>query len=211
MISTKNIYNYDESAYQVEGGHVATIEFKNSTTHDSLMFRNLSKPVEMYLGRDASKESAVVQPMTGTNLYFIRTPVYINDSAIHVNIYPESCDYGFDVFIKRGSFPSESSFDYNYTLPHDGQWDFSSNCSRSSNLSSAFEIFLSNEDLNHTAAGRYYIGIKYRPRNLTNDPDMFPVNFTAIVYTSSCMYWDSNNETWKSDGCVVSYHLPVNH
>lgn len=195
----------------MKGGQVATIEFKNSTTHESLMLQNLSKPVEMIIDRVSSQVIPVIFPMEEDKLYFIRTRVYINDSAIHVNVYPDSCEYGFYVFIKQGSFPSESNYDYNYTLPHDGRWDFSSNCSsKSSNHSSAFKIFLSNKDLNHTAAGRYYIGIKFKPRNATNNVDILPVNFTAILYTSSCMYWNVLNESWKSDGCVVSYHPPAN-
>ena len=29
------------------------------------------------------------------------------------------------------------------------------------------------------------------------------INFTMRTFTSSCLYWSIENDTWKSDGCVV--------
>jgi hypothetical protein len=157
----------------------------------------------MLVDRHSFPQRPVTRELYAENLLFHKMTVSTNDTAIHVNVYPESCNYGFDVFIRRESFPSESNYDYNYSLPHNGEWDFASNCSMSSNQSSAFEIFISNEDLNYTAAGVYYIGIRFKARNGTNNLGRIPANYTAVLSTSSCMYWDTKNETWRSDGCVV--------
>ena len=63
---------------------------------------------------------------------------------------------------------------------------------------------------------QYYIGVKY---NGTFDPiyeailsagkleyiEYIPesANFSMRTFTSSCLYWSIENDTWKSDGCVV--------
>jgi hypothetical protein len=67
---------------------------------------------------------------------------------------------------------------------------------------------------------QYYIGVKY---NGTYDPmyeaimsggkleyqEYIPlsINFTMRTFTSSCLYWSIENNTWKSDGCVVRINV----
>lgn len=205
MVAKDNMFNYGSGAYLVKGGSVATIEYMNSTTNAPIVIKNLSDPMLILLPRQSSDvRPAYPREMTSEELYSHKIEMLQNDSALHIAVYPDNCNYGFNVYVKKDQFPTEQDSDYNYTLPHEDRWDFASNCSKDSNNSKAFEIFMSSKLFNYTAAGFYYVGIKPYARNGSGIVNYLPANYTTQMYTSMCMYWDEANETWSTSGCEVS-------
>lgn len=203
-MSNANVYKYGRGAEWTVGGSFSTIEYTNSSNKAKLKVANLKKPFLMRIPRQNNPIVPMTRVMTGNEIYYQKFDIERNDSAVTLSFYPESCDYGFTVYIKKDRFPTEGQYDFIFHLPHDDRWDFETNCSKDSNDSDAFKIFLSPKDfINMTVAGHYKVGLKSKPRNGSGIKDYLPANVTSIIYTSMCVFWNGTSESWITDGCEV--------
>ena len=70
-------------------------------------------------------------------------------------------------------------------------------------------LFFSNSEFNESAAGEYFVIIKYNG-SITGaevPKEDRIVEYLFAVYTSDCLYWNTISNTWIGDGCAVRHFL----
>lgn len=218
MSNTKNPFAWDPSGARIQS-KVMTMELKNASGHP-IKVSNLSKPIDMWVPRSSQADLSLYTMAYGI-MFYRAFSVVENDTSIQVEILPEDNNTQLLAYIRYEKFPKEDLYDFMFEVPRRKFIVESVNASISNRTKTReinpYIFFLSNEDLNRTAAGKYYIGIKY---NGTFEPvyeavkienkvvykQYIPlkVNFTMRTFTSSCLYWDTDNDTWNTEGCTVS-------
>jgi len=141
--------------------------------------------------------------------------VHDNMSALIIEVSP-GLDVDIELYVKKGDVPnlSKNVYDYNVTLSVGEltpgvrvRVDNSSNSTGPSHHS--YEYFLSNEDLNWTAAGTYFALVRSKePKNHSfteEELKKIPYNFSVIL--SSCWYYDEESEVWSTEGVKVIYSV----
>ena len=143
-----------------------------------------------------------------------------NDSAVVIEVLPSDPRTQFIVYLKRDSRASKDNHDYNITLPN---YLENENVTDKSKVPPPFKLFLSNVDLNHTAAGEWFFCVEFngtvplRPTlraessdsdNNTTDTlwDTMPLdiaNFTVSTLSTGCRFWNASTEEFSGDGCEV--------
>ncbi|XP_052262941.1 uncharacterized protein LOC127866462 [Dreissena polymorpha] len=192
------------------GTGVVTFKLSTPGTKNAVPVSNTTEPIEIYL---ATNPSLMQRPLLYTLILkkgdsqssMVYHPLNVtgNDTTLHMIIRPEvthSTDL-FDVFIQYETRPNETHFLARTKLPH------------AEDAFSLYNITWETEDtVRHTfypdpeltrKAGMYYIGVRLRSGkvDLMQSETMF--NYTYQHFLGGCRFWNHENETWDSDGCVV--------
>ena len=127
-----------------------------------------------------------------------------NASAVTVQV-AWNISVAVQIYIKKGSRPrpEESVYDFNATFRLGGRY------SDDSTNFSLCKLFLSNDDLNWTAAGQYFVMLGYTKNDSLPLEELdkigsdgtVPYNFS--MYTSKCMFYDEKKKIWSTDGLKV--------
>ena len=117
------------------------------------------------------------------------------------------------IYIKKGSRPrpEESVYDFNATFRLGGRY------SDDSTNFSLCKLFLSNDDLNWTAAGQYFVMLGYTKNDSLPLEELdkigsdgtVPYNFS--MYTSKCMFYDEKKNIWSTDGLKVRLRRTIQY
>ena len=135
-----------------------------------------------------------------------------NASAVTVQV-AWNISVAVQIYIKKGSRPKpeEGVYDFNATFRLGGRYsDHSTNLSRC-------ELFLSNDDLNWTAAGQYFVMMGYTKNDSLpveelkkiGSDDTVPYNFS--MYTSKCMFYNETKNVWSTDGLKVRLRRTIKY
>ena len=111
------------------------------------------------------------------------------------------------IYIKKGSRPKpeESVYDFNATFRFGGRY-----CDDSTNFSLC-KLFLSNDDLNWTAAGQYFAMLSFTKNDSLPAEELDEIGSDGTVpykfsmYTSKCMFYDEEKSVWSTDGLKVRF------
>lgn len=209
MLSAINLYPGGEDANRINNSKLVSFSFyqsdvNNSRTEYGVKDLEQGKEISLMVPRvePAVDRRVTREKLQSSKFNLHEFEILENTSAVTIEARP---DFFVDVemYVKVGSEPNPSQgvFDFNATLSA-----IAANSSNSSILSSYYEFFLSNDVLNQTAAGKYFVKVRYKlPENhsFTEDQlaDGIPYNFS--VYTSSCSYYDEKNNSWRTDGVKV--------
>ena len=207
-MSSINPFLWDVSADHVTGSHVASLELTSGTNGNKLEVSNLSKPIGIWIGRmkDGEKPNATSEQASRHKLRFHKFKVDRNESAIHIYACPQNSSFRLQVFLKKSSRPSEMVHDYNKTLTSKTV----DNSSESITTDLGCILTISDAELNGSAAGRYYAGIRYianDSQDTTAQAHPESVNYTFKVFTSNCLYWDTTGDHWTNEGCQVRFQF----
>ena len=199
MNAPENPFSWDESANSVSSNALG-LDFVNCTGHE---MRVVNLPTTINITVPSGKTSPPPQPAEfqtdSENLMMHSINVQNNETAIHVEIKPVNCTgRRLKVFLRKDIRPTQEMFDFNWTLPI-SHWQEEGN---ESVFVQSNAFFLSNVHLNHTTAGKYYLGVLADAHDNTS-VECPLVNYTLVTFTSSCLYWDEAVDKWKGDGCEV--------
>lgn len=203
------------SAKQINS-HFLSLEIRNTTTQEQLEIANLTEPVVLWIrkGDDALKPSTGEVEYTKTLKHsFV---VKHNHSSINIEIDVLGVmkeQPSLVVYLRKGEEPTMDGdkkdkvrviLQLHHANNESGRRNASNEEFRDPKVA-----FFSNEEFNGTAAGKYFVIIKY---NGTISGAEVPkenrtVKYSFSVYTSECLYWDELNETWIGEGCVVRYFI----
>ena len=173
---------------------------------DELKIDNLPSEISIIIprsekerrGGDKAKENSM-----GSDRYSIHSfEIENNASAVHLRV-EWAVNVEIDVYVRKGNkpIPQEGLYDSNYTR------HFNASSSNSSERSGV-EIFLSNDALNWTAAGKYYVALRYvKNGSLLREEDKIsvdsPIPYNFSIYTSMCVYYNVEKGAWSTDGLKV--------
>ena len=177
---------------------------------DELKIDNLPSEISIIIprsekerrGGDKAKENSM-----GSDRYSIHSfKIENNASAVHLRV-EWAVNVEIDVYVRKGNkpIPQEGLYDSNDTLRLGSHFNASSS---NSSERSGVEIFLSNDALNWTAAGKYYVALRYvKNDSLLKEEDKISVDGTIrynfSIYTSMCMYYNVGKGAWSTDGLKV--------
>lgn len=134
--------------------------------------------------------------------------IHDNMSALIIEVAPELA-VDIELYVKKGDVPDPSKkvYDYNVTLSVGELTPGVKNSSNSTDPSYSYEYFLSNEDLNWTAAGTYFAFVRSKkPKNHSfTEEELTKVPYNFSVISCSCWYYDEKNEVWTTKGVKVIY------
>ena len=130
-----------------------------------------------------------------------------NESAVNIRVEWQ-VDVEMELYVKKGSEPkpNEGDYDFNVTLKR-GEHS-NANSSKTSD-STASELFLSNDALNWTAEGTYFVSLRFKDNGslpaeekakMTSDG---AVLYNFSVYSSMCRYYDERKNAWSTEGTKV--------
>lgn len=210
MVSAINMYSGVERAELVNSKLVSlafyTLEEGDRRYEHSVS--NLTEKISIILPRSEKEgRPTVVQAKLHSDKYKLhRFTVTENTSTVHIRVgWQVSVEV--ELYLKKGSEPkpAEGVYDFNVTF-QDGE----NRCMNSSNSSepSISELFLSNDDLNWTAAGMYYAFLRYKgrvslPEEKAKMDSDGAISHNFSVYTSMCMYFDEKRGVWSTEGTEV--------
>jgi len=144
--------------------------------------------------------------------------VHDNMAAVIIEVSPDLA-VDIELYVKKGDVPSVSKnlYDYNVTLSvgesTPGVRVQVDNSSNSTSPSYSYEFLLSNDDLNWTAAGKYFALVRSKePKNHSfTEEELKKIRYNFSVITCSCWYHDEEKEVWSTEGVKVIYSLLVSH
>ena len=172
-----------------------------------LNIKNLTSEISIIIPRN-DKERRNTEGGVNSKTYQVHSfTIEQNASTVHIRAEWE-VSVDLELYVRKGGEPKplEGVYDFSDTLPLGCRQGV--NSSNSSDPSGC-ELFLSNDALNRTAAGTYYVLLRYVPNDslseeekakITSD-DTIPYNFS--VYTSMCLYYDVDREVWSTEGTKV--------
>ena len=175
-----------------------TTEMRNAS--GGISVSNLDEPIDIRLPRDPKPvPSNRLYHATSGKMIFHKFEVKHNDSSINIDLYlVGNCSEraNFSLFLQKNQKPSVSKHMFNITIP-DPKSKVHHNSSKSPNT-----FFVSNIDLKRDARGMFFVGLMYNRPDL-DCPEF--MNYTLDIFTSGCLYFDEEQNAWKSDGCEVSF------
>ncbi|XP_031568597.1 polycystic kidney disease protein 1-like 2 [Actinia tenebrosa] len=170
-----------------------------SQSGESLKVGNLTQKIQVVIKNHISESKADtlrVYSSQGHDVSTHRMNVTTNDSSIHGSVHPINCSVPLTLTIRRNEYDCSKDYDYNWTLPRNDilvEID-------------PYSFFISNVELNRTAAGVYYICVKPMLDGYVRENCSGHLNYTISTFSGSCRYWDGEDDAWKGDGCEVDEH-----
>lgn len=209
MVSSTNLYSGGKGAGQVNSKTVSLsfYELEAGGSRKEYSVNDLEDSISIEIPRKKGERLDVKSAKLYSSKYQShRFNVTNNASTIHIQV---GWDVGVEVelYVKKESEPnpSKGDYDFNTTL-----WTGGHN--NSSNSSAPFamnELFLSNDALNWSASGEYFVKLRYKENGSLSEDEQakidsdgaVPYNFS--VYTSMCMYYDEKKGVWSTNGTWV--------
>jgi hypothetical protein len=173
-------------------------DFKLSNATNSIVIQNLTEPLELWIQKQGSRSNCYQGVIHFGEAQYHKFSVTRNESSVNIDVFdltgltdnPE-----FAVSLKENIKPGEE--DVWQSLP---KADSKGRVSNS--------LFYSNEDWNNTAAGEYYVAVKYNrtltDREISDENGNRALNYSLCAFTSECIYWVTAMEKWTGEGCKVS-------
>ena len=200
-----------------EGNSVSSdvVSLSFSVDGNELEIDNMPSEISISIPRSAKERSGgdkAIEGSMGSDKYTIHSfEITHNASAVHLRV-EWSVNVEIDVHVRKGNKPSpqDGLYDFNDTLRLGSQLNASSS---NSSERSGVEIFLSNDALNWTAAGKYYVALRYvKNDSLPKEEDKISadgtIRYNFSIYTSMCMYYNVLRGAWSTDGLKVR---DINH
>ena len=220
LVSNENLYSGGEGGGQVTD-KIVSLSFSGSKDDGSVDFdgaeckvKGLEEEISVMLPRNnTAKDPPVQDGSLRSDKYSIREfNLTENASAVTVQV-AWNISVAVQIYIKKGSRPKpeEGVYDFNATFRLGGRYsDHSTNLSRC-------ELFLSNDDLNWTAAGQYFVMMGYTKNDSLpleelkkiGSDDTVPYNFS--MYTSKCMFYNETKNVWSTDGLKVRLRRTIKY
>ena len=212
LISNTNLYSDAKGADQVTD-KIVSLSFFGSKDDgsvdvdgDECKVKGLEEEIRVVLPRNnTAKDSPGQEGSLRSDKYNIyEFNITDNASAVTVQV-AWNISVAVQIYIKKGSIPKpeEGVYDFNATFRLGGCYS-----DHSTNLSLC-KLFLSNDDLNWTAAGQYFVMMGYTKNDSLpleelekiGSDDTVPYIFS--MYTSKCMFYNETKKVWSTDGLKV--------
>lgn len=171
----------------------------------SFKVANLRQPIQLVIQNHNSKSKAAtleVYSSRGNDVSTHRMNVTTNDSSVQGVVHPVNCSVPLKLTIRREEYECSKDYDYMWTLPRN---DTPSDID-------PYSFFISNVQLNRTAAGVYYVCVQPLLDDFVKENCSGDLRYKISTFTGSCRYWDNEEDAWKGDGCEVcmlAEHLSV--
>ncbi|XP_071106159.1 polycystin family receptor for egg jelly-like [Haliotis cracherodii] len=219
VTSQLNPYVWDNSADSVNSP-ILTMNLYDSGG-DEVKVNKLDADIIIDIGAtgNGSNKVAVHPVLTGNESMVYHTwSVSGNDSeTLRITVIPDMANVTLELYIRNGTFPTESEFDLYYQLPRDINASGFDDPALEEEL--RYTILITGEEQATLGNGTFHIGIKEQVNISTIEPDysdyydygndededvIVMTNYTISFSTAVCRFWSERDDKWVTDGCQVS-------
>uniref|UniRef100_A0A8C5UZZ4 Polycystin 1 like 3, transient receptor potential channel interacting n=1 Tax=Microcebus murinus TaxID=30608 RepID=A0A8C5UZZ4_MICMU len=173
-----------------DGNIVGSIgSVKLSYNNTLLQVQDLMEDIEIILWRNVSVETHPISLNTSTDRFAITVNVTSSEKALIVSIEPES-PLLMTLYLGYQYQPNHTHFHLNITLPKDQVWQ----------KDEEYTWVLTQESLRY-GPGTYYITATWNGSQ--DGAQLTPPLVSVVTASTQCYFWDSQNRTWRSNGCQV--------
>ena len=187
-------------------GHVTSLTLGSGGS--MLPVNDLDEPIELFIPRESKAdppEQFSLRPNKRKWNYHMIT-LDKNNTAITVQVHPANSSDIIMAYVRRANRPTLTQYDLKFRIPLEINNTEVDECNPPS-PDEPFTLFLNDSQV---FKGNYYIGLTYLAppsisvNGLINGDINMTVNYTLLMFTSQCKYWDDAANKWKTDGCHVS-------
>ena len=167
------------------------IEFKlKDSTGNTKNVSSLTRNMDIFIPADGSTAESYPHTIKKGDLLVTNLNVTDNRSAIYVWVAPETNNTRIVVLLRKDAKPTLKEYDFKQEIQ---SIYFESDHRR-------FLMFIDNDDLNRTAAGKWYCGFYY---NGSAQDALDTVSFNTTIIQLTCKYLNTTSNNWQYDGCKV--------
>ncbi|XP_076456106.1 polycystin-1-like protein 2 [Babylonia areolata] len=215
VTNSNNLYSWDVSASYLTSPVVSLNLYDNAG--QEIVAKDLREPIQIDISTGAVEEPlSLVTPflVEDAELYYHAFETTWNSSqALSIVIKPNSTNETLEVFLKHGSLPTPSDYDWVYMFPEDN--DDGGGEDGDGEEDGEYRIFIRNDTFVANETGVLYLGLRLYVNESSLEPDYsdyytdpddgavrnesLPA-YTITAFGSSCRFWDELSETWSTDG-----------
>lgn len=209
---------WSQSASRVNS-YLLSVEIRNASTQEELEIANLTKPLALWIrkGSDTLKRTKGEVQYTKTLEHNFEVKDNRSSINIEIDVLGVITEHPLLVVYLRKEEPTMDGDDRHKmrVIPplllrnNESSGQNSSTNTTDEHFTNPMVLFFSNKEFNGTAAGKYFVTIEYNGivSGAEVHKESTTVEYLLSVYTSECLYWNEQSETWVEDGCVVRYLL----
>ncbi|XP_078670977.1 polycystin-1-like protein 2 isoform X2 [Branchiostoma floridae x Branchiostoma belcheri] len=222
--TTLNPYSYAGNSDQVKTT-VASLQFRSDA--GALEVNDLQKTIDVVTRRkDGSVEvrtqrgATVTSGQDAMSVHEFNLTDSGSDSAVLISVTPDQPGVPVRLYLRSQHPPTREVYNLTTTLPLGEDQLYSIPLGNNTEIrSDPYQWLLSAEWLREMNQQRYFVGVEHVPYNRTEfethrvnqdnrsepvygDED-FVLNYTFRVFRSKCLFFDTTEQMWKSDGCEV--------
>ncbi|XP_067671591.1 polycystin-1-like [Haliotis asinina] len=219
VTSQLNPYVWDNSADSVNSP-ILTMNLYDSGG-DEVKVDNLDSNIIIDIGAVGNDSNKVfVHPvLTGneTMVYHTWGVSGNNSENLRITVIPQSANVTLELYIRNGTFPTETEFDLFYQVPREVNATELGDPALEEELS--YTIFVTGEEQSTVGNGTFYIGVKEQVNVSAIEPDYSDyydygndddddvkvmTNYSISFSSSACRFWSEAEDKWITKGCQVS-------
>jgi hypothetical protein len=195
-----NPYGWADGSSDVKG---SLISFGLSNEDGSEKeVKDTAEPIELSIvqtGQKINMTSHSLGPKV-CNYHVLELPK--NHSSIFVETIPSDVNVPLYLYLRRDDRPSKLNHDFNYTLFHN---ETKMNASKTGK--SPFMMFISNDELNRTSAGKWKLAVceegSYDATGEDPTDTPLPLSYNISMFTAACMFLNETSGKFSDAGLKV--------
>nr|XP_040021045.1 polycystic kidney disease protein 1-like 2 [Gasterosteus aculeatus aculeatus] len=181
---TAQLTSLTENPHSSDGnisGTVCSIKLSDASSNEEIKLANLTQMIEIFMNNPQASMPTNNTVLLEYNTKAVTTVNVSNtESTLFVSVEPNA-NVSLQLVLAAGSPPNKTHFSHTTTLSPTGNYRWR----------------ITPEMLSGTS-GAWYVSASLV--NSTWEPGL---TLTISSFTGRCLYWDTENETWSSDGCQV--------
>ncbi|XP_066275447.1 polycystin-1-like protein 2 [Branchiostoma lanceolatum] len=218
--TTLNPYSYASNSDQVKTT-VASLQFRSDA--GTLEVNDLQKTIDVVTSRkDGSVEVRAQRGATVPSGQDVMSVHEFNltdsGSSMHISVIPDQPSVPVRLYLRSQHPPTRDVFNLTTTLPLDEDQLYSIPLGNNTQVTAdPYQWIVSSEWLSAVDERRYFVGVEHVPYNSTDShsanqgnssepvygDDDFILNYTMRIFSSKCLFFDTTEQIWKSDGCEI--------
>ncbi|XP_035672187.1 polycystic kidney disease protein 1-like 2 [Branchiostoma floridae] len=220
--TTLNPYSYARNSDQIKTT-VASLQFRSDA--GTLEVNDLQKRIDVVTSRKDGSVQVLTQrgatvPSGQDAMLVHEFNLTDSDSSVLISVTLDPPDVPVRLYLRSHLPPSRDVFNLTTTLPLDENKLYSIPLGNNTEISAdPYQWLVPAESLRGNDGKRYFVGVEHVPYNSTEsgphranldnstervygDDDFF-LNYTIRIFTSKCLFFDTTEQLWKSDGCEI--------
>ena len=172
------------------------VELKLRDSHGNTKnVSNLTRPMDIFIPADSSTAESHPYRLKRGDMLVTNLNVTDNMSAIYVWITPETNNTRIVILLRKDVKPTLKEYDFRQEIHSIVVSKMvSANASSDQSLQldgNRYLMFVDNDDLNQTAAGRWFCGFYYNGSVLESDPK--ESSFNTTIFQLTCQYLNTTS------------------
>ncbi|KAK3737773.1 hypothetical protein QZH41_012212 [Actinostola sp. cb2023] len=156
--------------------------------------KDISEPMVIMIKQTGKKINMSRHEISREHCIYHMIEVPKNHSSIFIEILPSDENLTFNLYLKRDTRPTKLEHAYNFTV------DNNTAALNVTDGKSPYMWFLSNDELNRTAAGTWKLAVCVDDEDGAGESDLF---YNISMFTAACMFYNTTSKQFSTAGVEV--------